>query len=291
MFTGKTYIQYRLRDLSTVAARRKRQAANSRSTLVDRFSFRFRTEQDRGTLFQIGRPSNDSGDYAYVEIATGGLLLYHINLGSGEEVFALPPSNVGSSSRINPLGIDDAEWHFFESNRVALNLTLTVDNVTWSRTLGGDQLYLDVSPSDVYVGGTPFGGGATFYLGCMEDVRIDHQELPTSGSNDIASIVYSGAEGEEAGGVPTGCALRGCFSDPCKMGVCTELGASDYLCSCSDGSTVRSAPCPVAESMMRFRLIIIVSSVVGGLVVALIIFVLSKDTYYIVFSLIFSLVL
>ena len=281
MFSEQSYIQYRLNDhsSSSPSQKRKRQASDNdvRSTLTDHFSFRFRTDQDvNGTLFLIGAPPGRSGasnDRAYVEITSGGLLVYHIDLGSGEEVITLPPRTDSGDVSVPSGGWNDAEWHFFESTRTSLNLTLTLDNITQSRTLGGSQLYLDVMRTDVYVGGTP--NADSFYAGCMEDARIDRFSLPTSGSNDFASVKFISG-GEAGSSVTMGCSLRGCRSAPCGSGTCSELGESDFLCHCPSGTTVRSETCPGPVQTRRYQLVIIVSAIAGALVVIFLISMLGE---------------
>lgn len=275
MFIGGSYVQYSLNDLSTATSTvsmagfsgRKRQISISRYTLSDQFSFRFRTELDQGVLFHIGQLESFGGDFAFVEITIGGGLSYHIDLGSGKETITL-------SSEFSK--VDDAEWHFFEAERIALDLKLTLDNMTMSHRLGGKQLYFDINPSHIYAGGKPQSNAAEkIYIGCLEDLRIDQNILPTSGSNKFATSVAIKGSG---GSVGLGCALKGCSPNPCGTGNCTEEGERDFVCSCRDEGLVMSAPCSEPEPMkvFQFKLVVITVSLVVGLLSILIIFILGE---------------
>ena len=261
MFSGGSYVQYSLNDLSTTSSsvttmagfnRRKREVFTSRSTISDQFSFRFRTELDQGVLFHIGLAGSSGEDFSYAEIIAGGCLNYHINLGSREETIALP---------CEFSTVDDAEWHFFQADRIALYLKLTLDSFTLFHTLGGDQLYLNINRSHIYAGGKPQSNlPEKHYIGCLKDIRIDQNVLPTSGGNKFATVVFNGSEGS----VGLGCALKGCYPNPCRMGNCTEDGERDFICSCNDGSSVTSAPCSEPEPATLFKLVIIIGILVGG---------------------------
>lgn len=275
MFSGGSYAQYSLNDDITTSTttvgstRRKRQTPTLRTTLTDQLSFRFRTELDQGVLFQIGQVENSRGDFVFVEITIGGSLNYHINLGSGEETIAFP-SDLPA--------VNDAEWHIFESDRFALDLRLTLDNLTMSHTLEGAlegyQLYLNVDHSHFYAGGTPSQSNTPNiqYIGCLEDVRIDQNILPTSGGNKFAIVVYNGS----GDGVGLGCTLRGCYPNPCGTGNCTEKGDDDFICSCSNGNSVISAPCSEPEPVTKFQFVIIIAGLLGGLLLLLICFAFSE---------------
>ena len=230
-----------------------------RSTLSDRLSLRFRTEVDTGLLLHVGGDPNSGEDFSSFRLESGGSVSYHIHLGSGVvERVDTPPG----------YSVDDAQWHYLEAERVGLDLRVTLDNITISRMLGGSELYLDVGYGQFYVGGVPVGvsGVGPRYNGCLEDVRVDDNVLPTVGSNGFAAITYQG----NSTGVRTGCGLRGCRPAPCGPGGnCTERGETGFVCTCSDGRRL-SSPCPAPQRVTPFLFIIIAASAIGGLLLLLI---------------------
>ncbi len=263
MFSGRGgYAQYNLTDSTAEFNRVKRQIPSAlRSTLTDQLSLRFRTELSRGILFQNGE-MNGTGDFYSLQLQTRGAVSYHINLGSGEETFSFPTS-------LSP--VDDAEWHYLEVERNALALRLVLDNLTLSYTLGGNQLNLDVPYDYFYAGGSPVQSGSdagNLYIGCLRDIRVDQNVLPTSGSNRFATVSFSGDT--DTPGISTGCGLKGCFPDPCQGGNCTENGDVEFTCSCSDGSILNSSPCIIPERVTPFLLVIIIVALVVVLLLLLI---------------------
>ena len=258
MFGGGNYAQYTLNETAVSSSvgfnRASRQAPTVlRSTFTDLLSFRFRTESDRGIVFYIGEVDG-TGDFSYVQLQEGGSISYHINLGAGEERVNIMPPNSSSSA-------NDAQWHVFEVERTGFNLILTLDNFTLSHKLGGNQLdlNLDVGYSDFYAGGIPNAPERT-YTGCLEDIRVDRNPLPTSDSNKLATVIFGGDSS-----ISLGCALRACFPNPCRGGNCTEIGERDFSCSCRDGSRFRSQPCPLTPRTTKYLLLIIICAVIGGL--------------------------
>ena len=256
MFGGKGYAEYTLNPPAGIQRARRQVSSLLRSTIVDHLSLRFRTEVGSGTLFQIGRAGNNGGDFFSVELQEGRIIL-RANLGSGEERV-----NLGDGTP----RVDDAVWHSLELERVALDVQLTLDSVTFSHTLTGGHLYLDVGYSQFYAGGVPVPNGVgSGYIGCLEDIRIEENSLPTSeqsslpmlGSTEFASVIYRGNSS-----VNVGCGLRGCFPDPCKGETCIERGARGFSCSCQDGSIVVSGPCTEPGQVTPFLLIIIIVAVV-----------------------------
>ena len=207
----------------------------------------------------------------YVAFQDDGRLSYHINLGSGEERVEFPAYLPA---------LDDALWHFLELERTALDLTVTLDNFTFSHTLGGNQLYLDVAYEDFYAAGPP-RMGAGQYSGCLRDVRVDDSVLPTSGSNRFASVTYRG-DGGEGSEVKTGCGLRGCFPDPCAGGRCVESGETGFVCECEDGSRLISRPCSEPEQETPYLLIIIIVVALVVLMLLLALAILGEYTVLLV---------
>ncbi len=159
----------------------------------------------------------------------------------------------------------DSAWHYVEVKRSALDLTTTVDNVTAQHTLKGMQLSLDVAPI-IYAGGRPNSGGTdivTPYFGCLEDIRIDRNPLPTVSSNNFAIVVFIGND------ISYNCALGLCLPNPCGRGNCSEttltMGRSSFLCECDSGDKLTGSRCPGDPTPSMFTLIIIFVTVAGGL--------------------------
>lgn len=205
----------------------------------------------------------------------GGFLVYHINLGSGEESVSMPT-----------MQLNDAEWHTFSVKRVALSLSLSLDNTNLTHNLSSTNLTLDIDATQVYAGGFPSAESddvmANTYTGCLEDIRIDRNILPTIGSNDFASVTFHGS-----GLISYNCALRGCSPDPCNDvagASCTEVGSSGYRCHCSDGSVTESSPCPVPVPPTMFRLVIVVAPIVGGVILCVLVTLLGELTHVCMYS-------
>ncbi len=163
--------------------------------------------------------------------------------------------------------IADSAWHSVEVKRSALELTATVDDdVTLYRTLKGTHLSLDVRPI-IYTGGRPDLGGSNImspYLGCLEDVRIDGNPLPTSGANSFATVVFVGEE------VSYNCALGPCLPNPCGRGNCSEVtltGESSFKCACEREEVVIGNSCPSDPTPPMFTLIVVFATVAGGLLI------------------------
>ena len=64
---------------------------------------------------------------------------------------------------------NDAEWHTVGVSRWGLEVTLVVDESSFSHTLSGTELTLDIDPSGIFAGGRPEAGGtAGNYTGCLQ---------------------------------------------------------------------------------------------------------------------------
>ena len=184
-----------------------------------------------------------------------GYLVYHINLGSREESVAMTTHRV-----------DDALWHVFSVERLILSLSLFLDDTNLTHSLSSTNLTLDIDSTQVYAGGFPSleSGDVIInaYTGCLEDVRIDGNILPTLGSNDFASVAFRGTAP-----ISYNCALRACSPNPCGEGTnCTEVGSSGYQCHCSDGSVTVSLPCAAPAPPPTFRFVLVVVPVLGGVI-------------------------
>ena len=169
--------------------------------------------------------------------------------------------------------VSDAVWHTFTVSRLALSLSLSLDEVSnVTHTLSSANLTLDIDPSLVYAGGLPSAGSddiiiSNAYIGCLEDIRIDGNVLPTVGSSDFAQVTFIGSDP-----ISYNCALRACSPNPCGEGAnCSEIGSSSYRCVCSDGHMTVSQPCPAPEPPSTLRLIVLTAPILGGAILCAII--------------------
>lgn len=170
--------------------------------------------------------------------------------------------------------VNDAVWHTFAVNRIALSLSLSLDEVSnITHTLSSTNLTLDVNPSLVYAGGFPSSPKSddiiinNAYIGCLEDIRIDGNVLPTVGSSEFASVTFLGSDP-----ISYNCALRACSPNPCgERANCSEIGSSSYRCSCSDGHVTVSQPCPAPKPPSTLRLVVLTAPIVGGVILCAII--------------------
>ena len=126
--------------------------------------------------------------------------------------------------------INDSQRHSVTVARTGLDLTLTVDSHTLQLSLAyGTPLTLEIDSSEIYTGGSPYA--TTSFEGCLQDVRIDQFDLPTSGSNSFASVEFEGSE-DGLTSITAGCNLSPCFPSPCGSGVCEEMNNSSFQCVC-----------------------------------------------------------
>ena len=157
--------------------------------------------------------------------------------------------------------------------RLALDLTITVDNVTFQHTLPGTQLSLDVTPV-IYTGGRPnLEGNITLapYIGCLQDIRIDRTPLPTSGSNNFTRVEFFGDSD-----TLYNCALGECLRRPCERGNCTERENNNFECACEVGVRTISRRCPSELTPPMFTLVVVFVAVVGSLLILVVLAVMGK---------------
>ena len=149
-----------------------------------------------------------------------GEVVYLVNLGGGEETVSVP--------MLQP-ALNDGQWHALGVWRVGLGVWLTLDSVSvLNHTLGGTHVTLDISSSQLFAGGSP--NLPAGHQWCLQDPRLGGFALPTSGSNDIASVDFTGS-------VTSGCGIGPCYPHPCGVGVCLEHGGAvpGYVCDCAGG--------------------------------------------------------
>lgn len=189
-----------------------------------------------------------------------GIPLLQTNLGSGPEQLSLANAS-----------LSDSLWHFVAIHRTGLELSAAVDEVMVAHTLQGPHTVLDINPEAIFAGGQPSSEDDTLvmnmYVGCLDDVRIDQQQLPVSGSNSFASVRFAG-DSE----ISYSCALGGCLPEPCGRGNCSEREGSNYECSCEIGVTTFSQSCPLTVSPPMFTLAIIIGVAASGLIVCVLTF-------------------
>ena len=177
-----------------------------------------------------------------------------------------------------PIISTDGRWHNVSVSRDGRTLHITHDTTYNEEVIvtEGDSLSLSYYFNEVYAAGRPSGisdSGTVEegYSGCLQDIRFDEQALPTSGSNEIAGVVFIGEPPAE------GCNVGTCFPNPCgSEGNCTEITYDSYQCSCSNGETLMQSSCPgtrkgsslgpvigIVISLTLFTLILIALMVIG----------------------------
>ena len=183
-----------------------------------------------------------------------GQVELHLNLGSGQETVLVASEHL----------INDSQRHSVTVARTGLDLTLTVDSHTLQHSLAyGTPLTLEIDSSEIYTGGSPYA--TTSFVGCLQDVRIDQFDLPTSGSNSFASVAFEGSE-DGLTSITAGCNLSPCFPSPCGSGVCEEMNNSSFQCVCSNGVRMASI-CPQPQDKFQYTPYIIGGAVLGVLLV------------------------
>ena len=110
------------------------------------------------------------------------------------------------------------------------------------------------------------------FNGCLQDVRLDGFSLPTSGSNQFASVLLVGGEGAVVGG----CSLSPCSLGLCGSGQCEEVGNDSYVCLCEDDSQSTSR-CPQREEKDDLLPYIVAGSVLGCVVFLSLVTLLGKS--------------
>lgn len=180
--------------------------------------------------------------------------MLHLNLGSEQETVL-----VVSEQRVN-----DSEHHNVTISRTGQLLNITVDSSTLQYSLPlGTPLTLETHSSEIYTGGSPHTH--SWFVGCLQDVRINQFSLPILDSNDFASVVYEGSEDGHMG-VTEGCNLSPCYLNPCGSGSCEEVNSSSYQCVCSNGERMTAA-CPQSEEEFQYMHYIIGAVVLGVLLI------------------------
>lgn len=179
-------------------------------------------------------------------------------------------TNITSGTLLN-----DMQWHTVSLNRTGLSISLRVDSLaSISFTLAGPSLTLEYSSSGIFVGGQPGPGDtvADGYHGCLEDLRLNHNSLPLSESNDFASVTFIG------GSATSGCSVGPCFPNPCTPGNCSESSnGTSFLCMCPDGrnqtmecetgvTATPVGPIAIAVAVGVFALLLLVAMTTGLLV-------------------------
>ena len=122
--------------------------------------------------------------------------------------------------------VNDAVWHTINVHRVGLSVTMTIDDRnTYSTDLQGNSIILNILTNEIYVGGHD---QSVLYQGCVDDIRFNGKQLPTNGTNQFASVSYTGTSPIR------GCVVGGpCLPNPCTEGVCHSISMDTYRCICS----------------------------------------------------------
>ena len=122
--------------------------------------------------------------------------------------------------------LSDGHWHTIHINISSSSVSVTVDNSSCGQhCVASSSLQTQVSLTDLYVGGSPFGPSYdhnTLYnfTGCIRDVNIDRNTVIPTGTQ--VSLINTSI----------GCLRREvCASNPCAHGKCVDKWIK-YSCEC-----------------------------------------------------------
>ena len=166
-------------------------------------------------------------------------------------------------------------WHKVSITRIGLSVQLIVDNIVLNHTHSGPYFTLEYASNNLYSAGRPDNNGAVTegYNGCIQDIRLDHTYLPTSGTNNFVNVSYVGDTPEK------GCQVGPCWPNPCHTGNCSEITTDVYLCTCPNGET-KTSPCEpdrgnvpfgpiaIAIAMAVFVIILLTVLIIGLVLIA-----------------------
>ena len=177
---------------------------------------------------------------------TSAQLVVSVNLGGSTF------NNTSSSS------FNDGQWHTVNVSRTGLDLSLTVDSTNVVQVvLPGPHFTLEYNSSDVFIGGQPSLNGTVIdgYHGCLQDIRLNNNLLPLSGSTEFASVTFVG------GNAMNGCTIGTCSPNPCEPGNCTEKANNRTItCSCPDGR-ITDNNCSIDRTVTPIGVIAVVIAV------------------------------
>lgn len=217
-FSGKSYAQYRIdKNLA-------------KKQIEERFvlTLRIRTIQQTGNLmYAAGKV-----DYNILEIVNG-VVQYRFDLGSGEGMVS-----------VTSIFVSDGQWHEIKLDREGNSAKLVVNGKHVAQgSAPGVNVILNLQLNDLYLGAEVrqhptvlgFEDIQRGYVGCMDDVKIAHGDVPMhlSIGNSVAILKrFANVEfscDTSAVLVPLGV----CGTQPClNGGTCSDLGDGKIECVC-----------------------------------------------------------
>ena len=194
-----------------------------------------------------------------------GNISYTINI-QGNNPLTITASNAAST---------DGLWHNITITRQGLNILVEYDGIYRNEVfITGNNLLLNYESDKIFAAGLAAGNSIVQngYTGCLQDIRLNGQPLPTTGNNELASVEF-------VGDVPLrGCNVGPCYPDnPCgSTGNCSEIDNNNYQCSCDNGDTVTGSSCDrirpepslgpviaIVVSLAVFMIILIIAMIIG----------------------------
>ena len=288
-YTGNGYAHYTLTEEGTRQRRQTEEGGETRSTYNDIISFSLRTTYTDGLLFAMY--DKTESEYLYITVSLpkheqmvcmhdlNALYPSFLQLELGEVVLYL---NLGESTETSisipgPHPLNDSLRHSVVVERSGHYLNLTVDSISLQHTLPLDTpLTLDIHTSEIYTGGSPYIPITSWFIGCLQDVRINRLSLPTVDENEIASVTYEGV-GDNDAGITEGCSLSPCYRNPCgSEGICVESSNDSYQCLCSSGQIVTTT-CPQSQEEVEFIPYVIAAAILAVLVTVSIFITIGKS--------------
>ena len=235
-----------------------------------RTSVRFRTRAKNGTLIFVAgvQGTASASQHLILQVARGRLL---VSLALGESQ---------KGTKASDMRVDDGKWHTVVMARRAegTSVTATLDGVEDVTAVApGNEVTLQIANANLFVGGvgdptikhTKYGSEQTSFEGCMQDFRLNGNQIPFNGTAGtiVAAVVPAGelANGCDDGSVcaagrnpcpktstcknmwrlaecdcfqgygPTDCSINidDCASVPClHNGQCLD-GIAEYTCDCA----------------------------------------------------------
>jgi hypothetical protein len=193
-FSGDSFIQYEVRESSS--QQREVRQTQIHTTGRNYVNLAFVTSSDTGTILQLGSDEEDE-EYAILEIVDGHLQ-FHFNLGSGV------------ATAIQMIQINDGRSHTVRVERKERTVTLVIDDSYTARaTSPPESSTLDIQQNRIYLGARvdTDGKSSNGFTGCITGAKLDHKDLPVSGSTkDYIATPSSGVE-------------KGCSFEPSQGGV------------------------------------------------------------------------
>jgi hypothetical protein len=182
-FSGDSVIRYEI--LNPTSERRGIRQTQVHTTGRDYVTLAFITSSEFGTILLLGIDDEDN-EYATLEV-DGGYLQFRFNLGSGE-----------ATARQTTIQVNDGVSHVVTVERKERTVTLVIDGSYVARaTSPPESNTLDIQSDRVFLGANVDTNGRSSkgFSGCVTGAKLNHRDLPVSGSTkDFVADPSTGVE-------------------------------------------------------------------------------------------------